>query len=196
MLHDSAMIPQRPSSLVSRLLAGWNWKCALLSAAARSTVFLVATARNGLRGSLSVVLVETGYVVLTAGIYAGMQQQALGFRSRLRGDLAVVLGVPGLAQVLDWTCHRLVGAPIAGKTTMAVCGFTLVSALFHLHAMRRGAFLTGRQGRSLLNDFQWMPRLILGFVLAPFRLGSALVSQMSGGYRSEPASSEETRLAA
>jgi hypothetical protein len=61
-----------------------------------------------------------------------------------------------------------------------VCLFTVVSALFHLHVMRRGAFLTGHTGRSLLNDFRRMPRLIAGFVLAPALIFSAAGARMTG----------------
>jgi hypothetical protein len=56
---------------------------------------------------------------------------------------------------------------------LAVCFFAAVSALFHLHVMRRGAFLTGHEGRSLLDDFRRMPRLVLAFLVAPIALRSA-----------------------
>jgi hypothetical protein len=191
--HEN-MITDLLCSLIVRAYASWNWKCALLSASARSTVYLVATARSGLKGSLAVVLVEMAYVALTAGIYAGMQQRALGFRSRLWGDLTVVVAVPGLAQLLDWACHQATGASVTGKATLAVCGFTLLSALFHLHVMRRGAFLTGRQGRSLLNDFRSMPRLTFGFVVAPLAWISTLISLQ--GRNPGAAPQEPRRIAA
>ena len=127
-------------------------------------------ARNGFGGGLAIVLVEMAYVTLTAGIYAGMQQRALSFRSRLQGNLAIVFGVPGMAQLLDWLAHRAAGAAAPGKATLAVSAFAIVSALFHLHVMRRGAFLTGRGGRSLAEDFRRMPRLVAGFVVAPVGL--------------------------
>lgn len=142
-------------------------------------------ARNGLRGGLSIVLVEIAYVTLTAGLYAGMQQKALSFRSRLLGNLTIALGVPGMAQILDWLAHRAAGAAAPGKATLAVSAFAIASALFHLHVMRRGAFLTGRGGRSLAEDFRRMPRLVAGFVVAP----AVLLSAMAGrrGVQSEAA---------
>ncbi len=179
------MTPAACSPFVARAFACWNWKCALLSAAARSIVYLAALARTGLRGGLSIVLVEIAYVTFTAGLYAGMQQRALGFRSRLLGDATIVFGVPWLAQALDWLAHRAVGAPVPGKVTLVVCVFATVSALFHLHVMRRGAFLTGRSGRSLLDDFRRMPRLAAGFVLAPVLLLSTLAARLERGVESE-----------
>jgi hypothetical protein len=166
-------------------LSCWNWKCALLSAAARSIVYVVALSHTGHHGSLSIVLVEIAYVTLTAGIYAGMQQKALGLRNRLAGNLIVVLCVPGLAQLLDWLAHRVVGATVPNRTILAVCIFTLVSALFHLHVMRRGVFLTNHRGRSLLDDFRRMPRLILGFVIAPAVIFMAVAARIVSEAESE-----------
>jgi hypothetical protein len=126
-------------------------------------------ARGNRQHALGVVLVEIAYVTLTAGVYAGMQQQALGLRRRWLGNAIIVLGVPGLAQALDWAAHCALGAAAPTRATLAVCCFAAISALFHLHVMRNGAFLSG-YGRSLVSDFRRMPRLIAGFVLRPLAL--------------------------
>jgi hypothetical protein len=143
-------------------------------------------ARSGPHGRLAVVLVEIAYVSLTAGVYAGMQQKALDLRTRWFGNLIVVLGVPGLAQLLDWLTHRITGAAATGRATLAVCIFAVVSALFHLHVMRNGVFLTGH-GRSLLDDFRRIPRLIAGFVLRPVAFFAALTSRPTRAIESEGA---------
>jgi hypothetical protein len=173
--------------ITAHTLSCWNWKCALLSATARSIVYLIALTHTGPRGSLSIVLVEMAYVTLTAGLYAGMQQKALGLRNRLLGNLIVVVGVPGVAQFLDWLTHRIAGAPVPNRAILGVCLFTLLSALFHLHVMRRGAFLTNRHGLSLIEDFRRMPRLIAGFVIAPVALMSALAARLGSAAESEAA---------
>lgn len=173
--------------IISRARSCWNWKCALLSATARSIVYLVALLHTAHHGGLSIVLVEMAYVTLTAGLYAGMQQKALGLRNRLLGNLIVVVGVPGMAQLLDWLAHRVAGAAVPNRAILAVCAFTLVSALFHLHVMRRGAFLTNHHGRSLLDDFRRMPRLVLGFVIAPVIIFTALATRIGSEAESEAA---------
>jgi hypothetical protein len=162
--------------LLKQAFAYWNWKCALMSATTRSIVYLVTMMHSGAHGLLSIVLVEIGYVTLTAGIYAGMQQNALRLRSQLLGNLIVVVGVPGLAQTLDWFSHRLTHTVAPHKTLLAVSFFTVLSALFHLHVMRNGGFLTG-QGSSLLDDFRRVPRFIAGFVLRPVELLTARLSR-------------------
>jgi hypothetical protein len=172
------------SPFVAQALGCWNWKCALLSATARSIVYLAAMAHKGRHGRLSIVLVEMAYVTLTSGLYAGMQQRALGIRSRLLGNLTVVLGVPALAQFFDWLAHCAVGAPVPQRALAAVCIYTGVSALFHLHVMRNGAFLTGRAGRSFLDDFRRVPLLLAGFVVRPVAIFSALTGRV--GRAAEP----------
>lgn len=173
--------------LLRQAFACWNWKCALLSATARSVVYLAAMARTGLRGGLTIALVEMAYVILTAGLYAGLQQKALSLGSRFLGNLAIVAGVPGLSQLLDWLTHRAAGAPAPVRATLAVCVFAAISALFHLHVMRRGAFLTGRAGRSLAEDFRRMPRLIMEFALWPAVLLFGFFTRVPRGAESQAA---------
>ena len=176
------MTPVR-SPLLAQVFSCWNWKCALLSATARSVVYVAAMAHASGSNRSAVVLVEVGYVTLTAGIYAALQQRALRIRSRILGDAIVVLGVPALAQLFDWLAHRAMGAAAPGRATVSVCIFAAISALFHLHLMSNGVFLTGH-GRSLADDFRRIPRLLAGFVAKPVvllanwgaRSGSALES--------------------
>ena len=158
--------PNQPS-FRAQLSACWHWKCALLSAAVRSMVYLAAMVRGRSHGRFSIVLVEMAYVTLTAGLYAAMQQRALGLRSRLLGNVAAALAVPALAQALDVLAHRALGAAVPARATIAVCVFAAISALFHLHVMRSGVFLTGERGHSLAEDFRRIPRLLAEFILAP-----------------------------
>jgi hypothetical protein len=173
------MLRANRDSVITRALACWNWKCALLSATVRSAVYVAALARSGPRGSLSIVLVEMAYVTVTAGIYAGMQQRALSLRARWLGNIVIVMGVPSLAQALDWLAHRAAGPVVPEKAIFSVCVFTFLSALFHLHVMRRGTFLTGHRGRSLFDDFRRMPRLIAVFVLSPFTFLSSRAARLA-----------------
>ena len=164
--HTGDMVPLRRSPFHSQFFTCWNWKCALMSAMARSIVYLAALARSGPHARASIVLVEIAYVALTGGVYAGLQQRALGLRRRWLGNLTVAFGVPGLAQVFDWLVHRVAGSPVPLRATAAVSVFATVSALFHLYVMRRGVFLSG-QGKSLGSDFRRIPWLIAGFLAAP-----------------------------
>lgn len=138
-----------------------------MSATVRTALYGLALAKGHAEGRAAILLVEMVYVTLTAGLYAGMQQRALELRSQLAGNLLVAVGIPGLSQLLDGAVHRGVGAAAPVRALVVSCLFTIVSALFHLYVMRRGAFLTGK-GRSLGEDFRRMPFLI-------YDLGKAIV---------------------
>jgi hypothetical protein len=174
------------SPFLRQAFSCWNWKCALLSATARSVVYLAALARSRAHGRLSILLVEICYVALTAGIYAGLQQRALGLHSRLLGNSIIALGVPALAQILDWLAHRAAGAAVPFRAILAVSVFAALSALFHLYVMRRGVFLTNH-GRSLFDDFRRIPRLIAGFVVAPVAWFTWLAGRPARAAESEDA---------
>jgi hypothetical protein len=169
-------MPSGRSPLLAQVFSCWNWKCAFMSATARSLVYLAALARSGPHGRLSIVLVEVAYVALTAGVYAGLQQKALAIRPQFLGNLTIALGVPLLAQLVDWSTHRVAGAPVPFRATVAVSVFAVVSALFHLYVMRHGVFLSG-QGRTLRDDFRRIPRLVLNFIVAPAKLAGYLSSR-------------------
>lgn len=158
---------RRQEFVPSRWKCAWNWKCALMSATVRSLVYGAAMLRGGSGERLAVIGVEMLYVTVTAGLYAGLQQRALGMRRRWLGDVCIVLLVPGLSQVLDWLAHKAVGAPAPVPALTGAVVFTLISALFHRHAMRNGTFLTGDAGVSMREDFRRIPRLVVSFVMWP-----------------------------
>lgn len=158
-----------------------------MSATVRSLVYLAAMVHSSTHGSLIIVVVEMAYVTATAGLYAGLQQRALALRSRLLGNLCIVVAVPGLAQLFDWLTHRAVGPAAPARALIAASVFTLVSALFHLHVMRRGVFLTGAAGRTLADDFRRIPRLVLAFVALPVALASNLAARFARTAESEAA---------
>lgn len=166
------------SNLFTRVLTCWNWKCAFMSAVVRSLAYSVAMIHHRRADVSAVVLVEMAYVTLTAGLWAGLQQRALSLRSRLVGNLVVVLGVPGVAQLLDWTAHHVTGTVAPARATLSVCIFACVSALFHLYVMRNGVFLSGH-GRSLADDFRRIPWLVVGFVCKPFTAPAAWIARVS-----------------
>lgn len=160
------MKPILPLLLRLRTLSCWNWKCALLSATVRSLIYLVAMLHPGTHDRLAVLVVEMGYVTLTAGLWAGLQQRALAWRAKRWGNLVIVVVVPGCSQLLDYLAHGAAGAAAPARALLAAGTFTLLSALFHLYIMRRGVFLAGT-GCSLAEDFRRLPRLLAGLALRP-----------------------------
>jgi ABC-type amino acid transport system permease subunit len=162
--------------LVSFPVRYWNWKAALFSVSIRSLTYLFASSRHGLGSGVRAALVEALYVALTAGFFSALQQGALKLRPRAMATLTVVLGVPLLAQLCDYSLQHAAGTPNAKSTSIGLTCWALVSAAFHLHLMRNGAMIVGEEARSLGHDMKRVPKLVISFVVAPFKAAIQLMS--------------------
>lgn len=145
----------------------WNWKSAILSAMIRSIAYVEATAKHGWHTGFHAVIAEVVYVASTAGIYSALQQKALNIKPRWVSNSLIVVGVPILSQFVEFTIHAAAGTPNLRTVTMGIMIFGLISALFHLHVMRKGAMLVGSKGRPFSEDLRRMPSLLAGFLATP-----------------------------
>ena len=170
-LHDNA------SPILSVLrhsrhmfIQNWSWKSALLSSLSRSAVFFFANLHAGPDAAIGAMLTELAYRGLTGGFYGGLTQAFRATEPRWLATTSVLLGVPALSHTIEFTVHWLRGTPDLRTSILASVSFTLLSTLFHLHAMRRGILIVGKGGRSLAADFASLPRVIVSFLASGFGL--------------------------
>jgi hypothetical protein len=147
----------------------WNWKSAILSAMIRSFIYVLATMKHGWHSELHTIAAEMFYVALTAGIYSALQQRALNVQPRWLSNLIIVGAVPVLSQTVEYVMHAAAGTPNLKTATISVLSFGLLSALFHLHIMRKGAMLVGDESRPFSDDLKRMPSLVVSFVAVPVK---------------------------
>ncbi|MBZ5675125.1 MAG: hypothetical protein LAP61_12845 [Acidobacteriia bacterium] len=153
-----------------RILRHWNWKSALLSSLSRSAVFFFTNLHAGSDAAIGAMLAEFAYRSLTAGFYGGLTQAFRAAEPRWLATLSVMFGMPVVSHTIEFTVHWLRGTPNLRASMAASVAFTLVSTLFHLHAMRRGVLIVGKGGRSLAADFASLPRTLVSFVTSGFGL--------------------------
>jgi hypothetical protein len=144
----------------------WNFKTAALSALFRGAVFLAAIYRSHHAGRVEAVLLEVTYGAIAAGIYGALVQSMRSARPAWMVETVLFLVVPLLLQLFELATHALFGTAVFRVGLFASAVLTGVSALFNLYAMRRGALLIGKEGKSLVGDLCSLPALALGFVLA------------------------------
>jgi len=161
--------PSRPSLTAARLLRIWNWKSAALSALVRATLFLAANASAGWRAAWGAFGAELAFRACTSGFYGRATQAFAAARPAWAASAAALVVVPAVSHTLEFVVHYLRGTPALGRSIALSVGFTVVSTLFHLFAMRRGALLVGASAAPLADDLRRMPRLVLEFVAWPFR---------------------------
>jgi hypothetical protein len=105
----------------------------------------------------------------TAGFYGALTQAFRRVEPALRGTIAALVVVPGIAHVLEFLVHWARGTPELAASIGASIVFTVLSTSFNLFAMRRGALVVGQGSDSLVADLRRMPRLIVSFLGAAAR---------------------------
>jgi len=148
-------------------LTHWNWKAALLTAIFRAVACMVALCHATLHAREHFGAVEAAYVLATAGIFSAWQQQALDIKPRRVAWLIVVLAIPLGSLAADSALHLWLDSGNMRALGASALAFTLLSAMFHWHALQNGAMRVGAESRSFLHDMRQMPRLAVTFVTGP-----------------------------
>jgi hypothetical protein len=142
------------------LVARWNWKAALLSSLFRGLIFFGVNARVGWRAAAGALLAEFCLRAATAGFYGALTQSFRRVEPAWQGYVAATICLPVCAHSLELLVHWFRGTPNLAASMLASIAFTAFSTSFNLHAMRRGAFITGEGAGSLSSDFRAVPRLL------------------------------------
>jgi hypothetical protein len=148
------------------LLEHWNWKAALFSSTIRAVLFLFANLTAGWQSATAAMLAEVLYRAATAGFYGAITQAFRKAEPAWAGRVAAIVLLPGVSHLLESAVHLLRGAPhIITSVATSVCS-TVLSTLFNLYAMQRGALVVGAEALPLSADLRRMPELIGGFLVA------------------------------
>jgi hypothetical protein len=151
---------------VENLVRGWNWKSALMSALCRGTLFFITNISAGVPAALSAMSIESAFYISTAGFYGAITQAFRRAHPAWAATLTVMVLQPTLNHSLEFALHWLGGTEkLARSITASIC-FSLLSAVFNLFAMRRGALIVGEGRQSLFADLRRMPFIIFDFVTA------------------------------
>ncbi|HKD06510.1 MAG TPA: hypothetical protein VKB79_11465 [Bryobacteraceae bacterium] len=155
-------MPRSPA--IAALTRVWNWKAALTSSLIRGAIFFFSNLRAGWHAALGAMIAEWIFRGVGSGFYGRLTERFSRFRSAWQRGIAGIVALPVLSHSLEYAVHRLRHTPALRTSITASVVFTMLSSLFHLYAMRRGALITGKGARSLAADMRAMPRLIAGFV--------------------------------
>ena len=148
----------------------WNWKSALFSALMRAPIFFSANLTAGWREATGAVVAESSFRAVIAGVYASCTQALRNASPAWAAALVLTVAMPMVAHILEFLLHWLRGTANLKGSMVASVAFTIVSTLFNWYAMRKGALIVGEGAESLGSDLLRMPRLIMGFILLPFRI--------------------------
>jgi hypothetical protein len=132
----------------------------------RAVLFLCANLTAGWKAATAAMLAEFIYRACFSGFYGALTQAFSKAEPAWTGAIASAAFLPGASHSIEFVVHLLRGTPNLRTSLIASVSFTVLSTLFNLYAMRRGALLAGAEGGSVAADFRRMPRLITGFLAA------------------------------
>jgi hypothetical protein len=149
---------------VENLIVRWNWKAALTSVIMRGSIFFTANLSAGLDAALAVLLTEFVFRTFTSGFYGAVLQAFRRVEPAWKAALTTMILLPAANHTAEFLIHWMRGTPKLAASIAASVIFTVLSTLFNLYIMRKGALLVGEHSNSLWHDMKQMPRLLAGFI--------------------------------
>ena len=151
---------------VENLWRRWNWKSAVLSAVLRGGIFFVASLGAGLSAALGAMSIESTFYITVAGFYGAILQSFRRAQPVWLATLTTMVLIPAINHTMEFALHWASGTKKLKAGIIASVCLSMISAIFNLFAMRRGAFIVGAERQSLFADFRQMPRIIFDFLTA------------------------------
>ena len=149
---------------VETLIRQWNWKSALLSALTRGALFFFANLRAGVSAALGAMFIEAAFYIAVAGFYGSATEAFRRARPAWLALLVMMLAMPAVNHSLEFLLHWASGTRKLTTSILASVSLSMISAVFNLFAMQRGAFIVGTERQSLLEDFRQLPAIVYDFV--------------------------------
>ncbi|MBS1790814.1 MAG: hypothetical protein JST85_24065 [Acidobacteria bacterium] len=149
---------------VENLIRRWNWKSAMLSALTRGALFFFANLGAGISAAVGAMSVEAAFYITVAGFYGSATEAFRRARPTWLATVVMMVVMPSINHLLEFALHWSHGTKKLTTGIIASVAFSMLSAVFNLFAMQRGAFIVGAERQSLLDDFRQLPRIIFDFL--------------------------------
>jgi len=146
------------------LVRRWNWKSAVLSALTRGGLFFFVNLRAGIAAAVGSMVVEAAFYIVVAGFYGSATETFRRARPAWLATVVMMIVMPAANHVLEFALHWSHGTKKLTTSIIASVALSMLSAVFNLFAMQRGAFIVGAERQSLSDDFRQLPRIIFDFL--------------------------------
>lgn len=149
---------------IQTLVRRWNWKSAVLSALTRGTLFFFANLGAGVSAAIGAMSIEAAFYITVAGFYGSATEAFRKARPAWLATAVMMIVMPSLNHSLEFALHWASGTQKLTTSIIASVVFSMLSAVFNLFAMQRGAFIVGAERQSLLDDFRQLPQIVFDFL--------------------------------
>jgi hypothetical protein len=152
----------------------WNWKAAVLSSILRAPIFFWAYLfqRHGVATAFGAMLAQAFFRVIFGGVNGAIIQSFRRVQPAWHAVFTVPLFLAAISHVMEFTVSSIYDAMTGmhgkNKAILVSIFISVISAVFNLFAMRRGALLVkDESGQSLWRDLLRMPWIALEFISFP-----------------------------
>jgi len=154
------------------MILRWNWKAATLSALLRASIYLTAYFKHGMAEAIGVTLVLSIFRFLFGGVNGAIIQSYRRVQPAWHAVLTVPLLLAALSHLIEFvvlTGYDQVFGTVGKKNAILISVVvSIISAIFNLFAMRRGALIVRDESmQSFWRDLIRMPWLIFEFISFP-----------------------------
>jgi len=149
---------------IQTLVHRWNWKSAVLSALTRGALFFFANLSAGVSAAIGAMSIEAAFYITVAGFYGSATEAFRKARPAWLATAMMMIVMPTINHSLEFLLHWSSGTKKLTTSIIASVVFSMLSAVFNLFAMQRGAFIVGDGRQSLLDDFRQLPQIISDFL--------------------------------
>jgi hypothetical protein len=179
-IHDTFTTSTKLSEITAYLLRHplrgmilrWNWKAASLSALLRASIYLTAYFKHGFAEAVGVTLALSVFRFLFGGVNGAIIQSYRRVQPAWHAVLTVPLLLAAMSHVMEFivlTGYDAVFGTVGKKNAILISVVvSIISAIFNLFAMRRGALIVRDESmQSFWRDLVRMPWLIFEFISFP-----------------------------
>jgi hypothetical protein len=149
----------------------WNWKAGLLSALMRSLIFLAAYLwrKEALWLAIGAMAAQFVFRMIFGGVNGALIQAYTRVEPAWQAALCVPLVLAFVSHLIEFMVQtaydHYAGTSSKGKAIMASVIVSVISAVFNLFAMRRGALLVkDKDSQSLWKDIKRFPLITTQFI--------------------------------
>ncbi|MGH9803190.1 MAG: hypothetical protein ACRD82_22725, partial [Blastocatellia bacterium] len=130
---------------IENLVCRWNWKSAVLSALTRGALFFFANLSAGVSAAVGAMIIESAFYISVAGFYGSATESFRRARPAWLATVVMMAVMPAINHSLEFALHWSNGTKKLTTSIIASVVFSMMSAVFNLFAMKRGAFIVGAE---------------------------------------------------
>ena len=156
------------------LLWRWNWKAAVLSALLRAPIFFFTYffKKEGLKIAIGAALAQSVFRFIFGGVNGAIIQSFSKVEPAWHAVLTVPLVLATFSHVVEFFVQTLYDTQTGVNSKKSAITVSIIisviSAVFNLFAMRRGALLVRDESKqSLWRDLKRMPWIVFEFISFP-----------------------------